>query len=183
MPVVKFKQNLIPYCCTRCGYETQKKHRMYDHLYKRKKICQGTSNDIQLTDIIKDKIMENRIYHIPKEVKPKESTMVVDDSGYVYIFYSRASKNIDENVYKIGKTAEYISRTAHYMKGGNMLLVLNVKNRHNAEIKIKRNFKIEFIPRRDYGIEYFEGDLFEMVILMKEILSEDLNEIIVDFEI
>jgi hypothetical protein len=176
----------IKYTCPRCNYRTTNSSHMRDHLYKRKKICHGTIKDIELTDEIKENILRNKIYKEPKvtkEVKPKPSIMVVDDSGYVYIFYTRASKNVDESVYKIGKTAEYISRTGHYMKGGNMLMVLNVKDRHAAERKIKHHFKIEFTPRRDYGTEFFEGDVFEMSILMKEILSEELNEIVVDYEI
>jgi hypothetical protein len=159
---------------------------MRKHLMTLKNPCQGIVNDIILTDEIKNKILENRIYHIPKvtkEVKPKTSIMVVDDSGYVYIFYTRASKNGDESVYKIGKTAEYIRRAGQYTKGGDMKLVLNVKNRHDAENKIKKYFKIEFIQRRDYGTEFFEGDLFEMALLMKDILSEEMNEIVLDYEI
>jgi hypothetical protein len=165
---------------------TLNKKDMKRHLFERKTICSGTKNDIELTDEVKNKILENRVYKIPKvtkEIKPKAPIMVVDDSGYVYIFYTRASKNGDESVYKIGKTAEYIRRAGQYTKGGDMKLVLNVKNRHDAENKIKQYFKVEFKQRRDYGIEFFEGDLFEMALLMKDIVSEELNEIIVDYEI
>jgi hypothetical protein len=176
----------IPYTCIRCDYTTNEKRNMKRHLYDRKIKCQSRKNKIELSDEIKEEIMENRIYHIPKivkEVKSKASTMIVDDSGYVYIFYTRASKNGDESVYKIGKTAEYIRRAGQYTKGGNMKMVLNVKNRHDAENKIKKYFKIEFIQRRDYGTEFFEGDLFEMALLMKDILSEEMNEIVLDYEI
>ncbi len=175
----------ILYTCPRCGYETKRKPDIKNHLYERKKLCPGAVADIELTDVIKEKIILNRIYIEPKLVKetPKKNIMVVDDSGYVYIFYPRATKNSNECIYKIGKTDAYIRRAGNYMKGGDMKLVLSVKNRHDAENKIKQYFKIEFNQRRDYGIEFFEGDLFEMALLMKDILSEETNEIIIDYEI
>jgi hypothetical protein len=42
---------------------------------------------------------------------------MINEKGYIYIIYTRASKNINENVYKIGKTKNYISRINGYMKG------------------------------------------------------------------
>lgn len=40
---------------------------MHYHLHKRQKACPAIENDIELTDEIKDKIMKNRIYKIPKD--------------------------------------------------------------------------------------------------------------------
>jgi hypothetical protein len=42
---------------------------IYQHLYKKKKDCPGTINDIELTDAIKDLVLKNRIYHIKDEAK------------------------------------------------------------------------------------------------------------------
>ena len=53
-----------PYTCPRCGYNTSSRPDMKKHLYNLKKSCPGQENDIELTDIIKEKILENRIYHI-----------------------------------------------------------------------------------------------------------------------
>ncbi len=58
---------IIPYTCPRCNYHTKDKFNMRNHLYKRKKQCPGSKNDILLTDEIKEKILENRIYKIPKK--------------------------------------------------------------------------------------------------------------------
>lgn len=58
-----------PYQCCRCGYETHRKPAMRQHLYGLKKHCPATTNDIELTDAIKDYIMANRVYHIPKAPK------------------------------------------------------------------------------------------------------------------
>ena len=69
--------NIIPYTCIRCKYKTKDKTKMYNHFYKRKKNCPGTYNIIELTEIIKQHILENRIYKMPKTVKePKAPTII-----------------------------------------------------------------------------------------------------------
>lgn len=58
------------YGCPRCGYETDIKQSMNLHLYKKKKPCPATVNNIELTDEIKEYILNNRVYKIPEpEIK------------------------------------------------------------------------------------------------------------------
>lgn len=59
-----------PYTCVRCGYQTSHKPTMRKHLYALKKVCPATIVDIEITDEIKDCIMKNRVYHIPKKPEP-----------------------------------------------------------------------------------------------------------------
>lgn len=77
----------IPYCCIRCGYKTEHKTNMKHHFYKKLRPCPGSINDIVLTDEIKQSILDNRVYHLPKE-KPEnnvintfniKSTFFIDD--------------------------------------------------------------------------------------------------------
>ena len=178
-----FKETIPPYTCIRCGYFSKQRGDMLKHLYVKKKICQSLKNDIDLTDEIKNKILTDRFYTIPTITKlSKNDLLLITNSGNIYIFYSRASKNIDESVYKIGKTYDYIKRQKQYLKGGDMMYVITVKDRNESENIIKRDFAKEFKQRRDYGVEYFEGDIFEMVIAMNDILKDQIIEIIVDFE-
>jgi hypothetical protein len=68
---------IIPYTCIRCNYKTKDKYHMRNHLFKRQKKCPGTLNKIELTDEIKNDILENRIYKIPAPVKePKPTTII-----------------------------------------------------------------------------------------------------------
>ena len=60
-----------PYKCIRCDYTTYRKSSMKRHLYELTKPCPATENDLELNDDIKDYILKNRVYHIPKEEKPK----------------------------------------------------------------------------------------------------------------
>jgi hypothetical protein len=62
-----------PYTCPRCGYFTSKKSNMNSHLHDLKKPCPAIEVDIELTDAIKQYVLDNRIYRIPKPPKqPKE---------------------------------------------------------------------------------------------------------------
>lgn len=64
---MRFKNE--PYQCTRCGYSTDHRSKMHKHLFgERKKPCPTTLNDIELTDSIKQHIIDFRVYHIPKQV-------------------------------------------------------------------------------------------------------------------
>lgn len=56
-----------PYACIRCGYSTEHKSKMKLH-FSRKKPCPATKNVIDVTDEIKEHILANRVYRIPKEV-------------------------------------------------------------------------------------------------------------------
>lgn len=59
--------NKPPYECIRCGYKTNDKYLMRRHFYDKKKTCQGIVNNIELTDDIKECILENRKYKMPLE--------------------------------------------------------------------------------------------------------------------
>jgi hypothetical protein len=65
-PNVKHMKKKL-YSCIRCAYSTNQKTHMYKHLYQLKKTCPGIKNVIELTDEIKQHIMDNRIYKIPEE--------------------------------------------------------------------------------------------------------------------
>lgn len=54
------------YECCRCGYQTDDKSGMRKHLYKLKKPCPGSRADIEITDAIKEHILQNRVYQVPK---------------------------------------------------------------------------------------------------------------------
>ena len=53
------------YICIRCGYETEYKSAMHNHFYRRKKPCPLFKNNIDLTEDIKDHILQNFVYILP----------------------------------------------------------------------------------------------------------------------
>jgi hypothetical protein len=58
------------YECPRCGYKSNRKPAMRKHFYEVKKPCPGIMNLIDLTDDIKQTVLNNRVYHIPKVEHP-----------------------------------------------------------------------------------------------------------------
>ena len=67
------------YVCIRCAYKTEYKSSMYNHFYRRKETCKQLSNNIELTNEIKEHILTNFIYMIPKvpRVSIKNTTNVL----------------------------------------------------------------------------------------------------------
>jgi hypothetical protein len=63
MPQIRFKPE--PYTCIRCGYATPDKAKMKIH-FGRKRPCPGSVNNIEFTEDIKQCILDNRVYAIPK---------------------------------------------------------------------------------------------------------------------
>lgn len=88
-----------PYCCIRCNYVTPLKGDMNKHLYKLKKTCPATKNDIELTNEIKDYILANRIYHLPKE----ESKNIINNIQNI-----NTINNFIANMDPIEKISKYI---------------------------------------------------------------------------
>jgi len=92
---------------------------------------------------------------------------------YIYLLRTRASVNIDENVYKIGKTKNSNKRFGGYMKGHEIYLMVKVKDVDRKEDIIKSEFGKYYKLRRDYGKEYFEGDIYKMIEKIIEIVRVD----------
>ena len=81
-----------------------------------------------MTPCNKRRNIENRIYKSLKEKKEKKASITEKfaeislnnnldvDKGSIYIMYTRACKNGDEGVYKIGKTGDYIKDKVNTQK-------------------------------------------------------------------
>jgi hypothetical protein len=94
----------LPYTCPCCGYTTNRKDNMTFHLYKLKKHCPRTLNDITLTEEVKLYILENRVYHIPKP--PESNTQVLNQTINNYNYIQNFIANMDI-MKKLNKYTEY----------------------------------------------------------------------------
>lgn len=74
--------------CPRCGYHTDHKSHMYNHLYKRKKTCHTMKSMIDLSDDIKEHIINFGKYHL--EPLPKSCRSVVT--------HNRNNNNMNQNI-------------------------------------------------------------------------------------
>jgi len=91
---------------------------------------------------------------------------------YIYLIHTRASLNINEPVYKIGKTNDFSKRISGYDKGSIPILIIYVNNSDIFEKLIIETFKIYFIKRADYGNEYFEGNVSDMIGIIMDKFKE-----------
>jgi hypothetical protein len=138
------------------------------HLYKKKQ-CLATYLDIDLTDDIRENILTYGTYQ-----EEKINNNIIEN-GYIYIILTRACKNGNEKIYKIGKSKDYEKRLKGYTKGSEFKLVIKVKDYHNCEKKIIKECIDKYIQRKDYGIEYFEcniSNLYQTIKNQCEIIEE-----------
>ncbi len=147
----------ILYNCVRCGYQTKYKTDMKHHLYNRKKQCPGSENDILLTDYIKEKILENRVYKIPKE--EKTPTLIQN------IQYNNTMNNYIKNL----DTIEKLTKLMDYKDKELVMIEDSIEKNFSSRVdKLKSDsFK--------YGYDIDENRLFDIIDEISRIRRGDLQ--------
>lgn len=92
------RNSRYPYTCPCCGYTTPRKGNMKTHLFKSKKPCPKIVNDITLSDDIKEYVLINRIYHVPKPSRTINHTI----NNYNFI------QNFVTNMDALAKLSKYV---------------------------------------------------------------------------
>jgi hypothetical protein len=96
---------------------------------------------------------------------------------YIYLLQTREFVRTCENVFKIGKTTqENDKRFKSYPKGSILIFQSICKNCDKTEKEIIKQFKNKFIHRKDFGNEYFEGNLDEMIFAFCQITIENSKD-------
>jgi hypothetical protein len=152
----------IPYTCIRCNYKTKDKSCMRDHLYKRKKICPATKMVLELTDEIKNHILDNRIYIIPKEKKEVKPTTINQQFNNYNIL-----NNIVSSIDTIEKLDKYTKFTETKITG----IEFDVNDKYDTKIKrLEGN-------RYKYGMHLKENDILDIVDNISKVSDnfEDFN--------
>jgi 5-methylcytosine-specific restriction endonuclease McrA len=97
-----------PYTCPRCEYNTSKKSDIHKHFYVLKKTCPAIKQDIELTDNIKQYILDNRIYNDLKQnmyANNQHTTKQSDKMNKKYISHALKVKCWDTYIgVEIGKS-------------------------------------------------------------------------------
>lgn len=88
---------------------------------------------------------------------------------YIYLVHCRASVNANENVYKIGKSIDFNKRLSGYDKGTIPIFTIYVQECDNFEMQLITLFENNYQSRKDYGNEYFQGDIKQMI---QDIMTE-----------
>lgn len=118
-----------PYQCMCCGYTTDRKSCMQDHFYKLKKPCPKILNNIELTEEIKENILQNRIYYIEK--KPTTINQTINNSINNSINNYNQINNFINNLDIIDKITGYSDH--------NKIELIDfqdkVENKYNSKVK------------------------------------------------
>lgn len=134
------------YTCCRCGFKTHDKTGMRRHLFDLKKECPGIVADIPLTDDIKNSILRNRIYHVPKELPPPPVCNIMNNFNTINHYVS----NLD-TIHKLTKIMDY---------NKNELIAIDESIERNYLPKCKR---LENSKRYNQGFQFKKQDLLEII--------------------
>ena len=98
-------------------------------------------------------------------------------TDYIYLLHEREFIKTSEKVFKVGRTSKlnYI-RFNQYPKGSVLLFQTICKNSKKMETIILKKFRKQFIPRKDIGNEYFEGNYTDMIDIIHSCVKEETKE-------
>ena len=98
--------------------------------------------------------------------------------GYIYLLQEREFIKTKENIYKLGKSKqENLKRIQNYPNGTILIIQLVSENCDINEKNLIIIFKEKFTQRTDIGTEYFEGDKYEMISIIYNVVM-DYNKIV-----
>ena len=131
-----------PYTCPRCSYTTAYKNDMFKHLYKLKKLCPGQDSNIELSEEIKQCVLDNRVY-IPEKVH-HHSTII----------------NNYHNINNFIAGLDVLEKLSRYMKHKNMELICfeqAIEDKYSKTVKRLEN------DAWKYGFELKRDDLLDII--------------------
>lgn len=183
----------IPYTCPRCNYNCPRRDTMRTH-FKRNRGCPNINN-VELTDEIKNIVLNDRVYHPPKidvkkrkEVIEVEQNIVVtsnvgtsnnnslDGTNILYLIKLREHVNNGENVFKFGRTNKTMrERLNGYPKGSEVICMFNCKHIGNSamekHLKDAYSDSEDFKIRTDLGLEFVEGEPLKVLYKFLDVIK------------
>ncbi len=110
----------------------------------------------------------------PAESSPQTNTIITKESEGIYIIREREFMTQDKLVYKLGRSNNMINRARQYPKGSEIILLLKCANSISVESNLITLFSKGFRQCKEYGTEYFEGNINSMIKLaVNTALSQD----------
>ena len=148
------------YLCVRCGFNTKIKNDIRRHFYNLKKICPATKNNVELTEEIKEYILNNRIYIIPKPTKQKPQ-----------IIHNNQIINNYQQINNLITSMDSFEKINKYIKYKNIEL-LDIDERFNETFELKSN------KLKNNKFKYFHLNLQSIIEIIDEITTiKDINKL------
>lgn len=86
--------------------------------------------------------------------------------GFIYLVQLREHIIRSENVYKVGRTGDVMTRFKQYPNGSALLFTCQVDDQVACEAEAVSALRAEFVQRAELGREYFEGRLAAMMAVL-----------------
>jgi hypothetical protein len=179
---------MVHLVCNRCRKEFDKKQN-YDVHINRKFPCKIKAEEEIAYELMNDpKYMAKKIVTYEQEIQQlkthieeikatklqeitpiriKNATPIETRhiGSYVYLLHEREFINSGESVIKYGRTqaGDPVERFQKYPKGSKIVLLLGVEDCNVFEKRIRKAFMEKFEHAKEYGLEYFRGDVQEMI--------------------
>ena len=97
---------------------------------------------------------------------------------HVYLIREREFINSNENTYKIGRSGNICGRVKNYPKDSEMIGLFLCKNNIIMERSISSLFKTKYKQMKEYGTEYFNGNVFDMHEDICSLIFNEKSEIV-----
>lgn len=97
-------------------------------------------------------------------------------AGYIYILREREFITTGQNVYKIGMTKNVAQRMSKYPKDSELIYNHKIDNVQCVERYLINKFTEDFIPRKDIGSEYFQGNLKSMIATIYNYIMSNMPD-------
>lgn len=104
------------------------------------------------------------------DIKRMDKIEVFESYEYVYLLQTPELRNT--KIFKFGKTTNLMTRYKGYPQDTVIYFVCRVSNCHHVENEILRLFKLQFIPAKTCGREYYKGDLKSMIKTINQIIDD-----------
>lgn len=96
--------------------------------------------------------------------------------GYIYVIHSQNHILLNLPIYKIGMTENIKRRFNQYPKGSKLLYHSECYYYKECEKYLISEFIKKYIQKKDYGNEYFEGDIDNIISDVKISVSQHLKD-------
>jgi hypothetical protein len=150
----------ILYECPRCGYTTNQKNSIRDHLYNRKKQCPTNISNLNLTDEIKEHIMNYKKYIVIKPSKEEKVPTIIQTINYNNTMNNYINKM--DPIDKLTKLMEYKEKEIIYLED-------DMENNFRIRLNNMENDSFK------YGYDIDENRLFDIIDEISKIKRGDLT--------
>ena len=88
---------------------------------------------------------------------------IIIPTGFIYFLQEREFAQSDQNVYKLGFTENLQIRMEGYPKSSILYFVNYCNHPRLVESELLHEFRKMYIPRPEFGNEYFQGNVHDMM--------------------